>query len=93
MQQFCKYGSVRGATGNRRPYRDPLLFLAKPAFPWEICSAQWRKPCRKFCIPSSVTSEHAGSWLIWSLLLHSPRSAQCIYNSAAPYVLPPPSSP
>jgi hypothetical protein len=26
MQQFCKYGSVRGAAGNRRPYRDPYLF-------------------------------------------------------------------
>ena len=25
MQQFCKYGSVRGAAGNRRPYRDPYL--------------------------------------------------------------------
>ena len=25
MQQFCKYGSVRGAAGNRRPYRDPPL--------------------------------------------------------------------
>ena len=24
MQQFCQYGSVRGATGNRRPYRDNL---------------------------------------------------------------------
>ena len=24
MQQFCQYGSVRGATGNRRPYRDRL---------------------------------------------------------------------
>jgi hypothetical protein len=22
MQQFCPYGSVRGALGNRRPYRD-----------------------------------------------------------------------
>jgi len=22
MQQFCTYGSVRGAPGNRRPYRD-----------------------------------------------------------------------
>jgi hypothetical protein len=22
MQQFCTYGSVRGASGNRRPYRD-----------------------------------------------------------------------
>ena len=22
MQQFCQYGSVREATGNRRPYRD-----------------------------------------------------------------------
>ena len=30
MQQFCKYGSVRGATGNRRPYRDPLLFGLSP---------------------------------------------------------------
>ena len=33
MQQFCKYGSVRGATGNRRPYRDPLLF---PSQFWSI---------------------------------------------------------
>ena len=24
MQQFCQYGSVRGATGNRRPYRDNM---------------------------------------------------------------------
>ena len=22
MQQYCPYGSVRGATGNRRSYRD-----------------------------------------------------------------------
>jgi hypothetical protein len=22
MQQFCTYGSVRGASGNWRPYRD-----------------------------------------------------------------------
>ena len=22
MQQCCSYGSVRGAAGNRRPYRD-----------------------------------------------------------------------
>jgi hypothetical protein len=22
MQQSCTYGSVRGASGNRRPYRD-----------------------------------------------------------------------
>src|SRR5208337_1949845 len=25
MQQFCTYGSVRGAPGNRRPYRDKSL--------------------------------------------------------------------
>jgi len=22
MREFCTYGSVRGASGNRRPYRD-----------------------------------------------------------------------
>jgi hypothetical protein len=27
MQQFCQYGSVRGATGNRRPYRDSSFTL------------------------------------------------------------------
>ena len=27
MQQFCQYGSVRGATGNRRPYRDKSYTL------------------------------------------------------------------
>ena len=26
MQQFCTYGSVRGALGNRRPYRDKSRF-------------------------------------------------------------------
>ncbi len=31
MQQFCQYGSVRGATGNRRPYRDIADTLAKYA--------------------------------------------------------------
>jgi hypothetical protein len=25
MQQFCPYGSARGASGNRRPYRDKSL--------------------------------------------------------------------
>jgi hypothetical protein len=25
MQQFCTYGSVRGALGNQRPYRDKRL--------------------------------------------------------------------
>ena len=25
MQQSCTYGSVRGASGNRRPYRDKTL--------------------------------------------------------------------
>jgi hypothetical protein len=25
MQQFCTYGSVRGALGNRRPYRDSYV--------------------------------------------------------------------
>ena len=28
MQQFCTYGSVRGASGNRRPYRDKTLVTA-----------------------------------------------------------------
>ena len=26
MQQSCMYGSVRGALGNRRPYRDNIRF-------------------------------------------------------------------
>ena len=30
MQQFCQYGSVRGATGNRRPYRDDGFFGRVP---------------------------------------------------------------
>ena len=31
MQQSCTYGSVRGALGNRRPYRDiiPALRLSR----------------------------------------------------------------
>jgi hypothetical protein len=35
MQQFCPYGSVRGASGNRRPYRD------KTAISGEIGSCQY----------------------------------------------------
>jgi len=38
MQQSCTYGSVRGASGNRRPYRDKRglaadepLMVGKPA--------------------------------------------------------------
>ena len=27
MQQSCTYGSVRGAAGDRRPYRDEAIFL------------------------------------------------------------------
>ena len=30
MQQFCTYGSVRGAPGNRRPYRDKSLRSLHP---------------------------------------------------------------
>jgi hypothetical protein len=35
MQQFCPYGSVRGASGNRRPYRD------KAAISVEMLSSQY----------------------------------------------------
>jgi transposase len=30
MQQFCTYGSVRGASGNRRPYRDKATLACNP---------------------------------------------------------------
>jgi hypothetical protein len=33
MQQFCTYGSVRGALGNRRPYRDKTRRQAKAPAP------------------------------------------------------------
>ena len=29
MQQSCTYGSVRGALGNRRPYRDKTAEIDK----------------------------------------------------------------
>jgi hypothetical protein len=35
MQQSCTYGSVRGALGNRRPYRD--VRRDKPAW-----SCEWK---------------------------------------------------
>jgi hypothetical protein len=40
MQQFCPYGSVRGATGDRRPYRDESrhgLLRQIPGGPTETC--------------------------------------------------------
>jgi hypothetical protein len=33
MQQFCTYGSVRGALGNRRPYRDKTRFGEEAGLP------------------------------------------------------------
>ena len=53
MQQFCTYGSVRGAAGNRRPYRDPLMFMKTESGdhggPQNICIKlkQWRGFQRK----------------------------------------------
>jgi hypothetical protein len=41
MQQFCTYGSVRGASGNWRPYRDRKEFAAPP-------------PCEKRAVPLLV---------------------------------------
>jgi hypothetical protein len=32
MQQYCTYGSVRGAPGNRRSYRDKTLGGLLPAY-------------------------------------------------------------
>ena len=39
MQQFCQYGSVRGAAGNRRPYRDksPAVDPELPAGGLRLC--------------------------------------------------------
>jgi hypothetical protein len=36
MQQFCPYGSVRGASGNRRPYRDKTGRVGKTGTGYEI---------------------------------------------------------
>jgi hypothetical protein len=33
MQQFCMYGSVRGASGNRRPYRDKTAVFRRTPQP------------------------------------------------------------
>ena len=32
MQEFCPCGSVRGASGNRRPYRDTFEVRERMAF-------------------------------------------------------------
>jgi hypothetical protein len=34
MQQFCTYGSVRGAVSNGRPYRDKTGFCDSSSLPW-----------------------------------------------------------
>ena len=39
MQQFCTYGSVRGALGNRRPYRDRSTLFLNAAERPEQCRA------------------------------------------------------
>jgi len=42
MQQFCTYGSVRGALANRRPYRDRSTSFRRDARPPEKRRAQRR---------------------------------------------------
>jgi hypothetical protein len=53
MQQSCTYGSVRGASGNRRPYRDKTLsacdFL-RFGFALMICAEMIVKSRRCFCM-------------------------------------------
>ena len=34
MQQFCPYGSVRGAAGDRRPYRDESRTACETRSKW-----------------------------------------------------------
>jgi hypothetical protein len=55
MQQSCPYGSVRGAAGDRRPYRDKRLHGLLEARrdsvnldPWS-----WGAPAVPDCISSS----------------------------------------
>ena len=53
MQQFCQYGSVRGATGNRRPYRDVRQHkLASGSW----CKSNTRKKWRITLAPSHAYS-------------------------------------
>ena len=37
MQQFCPYGSVRGALGNQRPYRDKSPSVEGAASRFSLC--------------------------------------------------------
>lgn len=41
MRQFRSYGSVRGAEGNLRPYRDPLLFLFFSTYTVPFWRSRW----------------------------------------------------
>jgi hypothetical protein len=58
MQQFCKYGSVRGAAGNRRPYRDPAFFpgpisphVANGSGPGRMAAGDRASPFRPHDLP------------------------------------------
>jgi hypothetical protein len=48
MQQSCTYGSVRGASGNWRPYRDKMasdgILLSSDFFLLRVDFAFWRGP-------------------------------------------------
>ena len=51
MRESCTYGSVRGARGNSRPYRDGARHLVRSSRWKEVASAQrhvrsrWKLTC------------------------------------------------
>jgi hypothetical protein len=48
MQQFCTYGSVRGASENRRPYRDKSKYAGQRPTPQRLQAVDFRLWSRRF---------------------------------------------
>ena len=70
MQQFCQYGSVRGATGNRRPYRDNYYTQEKGIAAIPV-SVFYREPpahnVLRFCFAKSEQTLAQGAEILSSL--------------------------
>jgi hypothetical protein len=57
MRESCKYGSVRGARGNSRPYRDTDQC--------RLMAVRREKVARRLRVGASPTEKSSRDWLGW----------------------------
>jgi hypothetical protein len=62
MQQFCAYGSVRGAVSNGRPYRDNSLCAGLPARVFALATIDSQHFLDALLVPGSAAGPEMDCW-------------------------------